>query len=60
MSYYVVDCCCKDRPYFTETRSIAKILVEISIVKSVSEVRRNKPELCNELNALDCINIKWV
>lgn len=45
--------------YFTETRSIAKIFVEIGIVKSVSEVRRNKPELCNELNALDCINVKW-
>lgn len=51
----------KEEPitYFTETRSIAKIFVEIGIVKSVSEVRRNKPELCNELNALDCINVKW-
>lgn len=51
----------KEEPitYFAETRSIAKIFVEIGIVKSVSEVRRNKPELCNELNALDCINVKW-
>ncbi len=51
----------KEEPitYFTETRSIAKILVEIGIVKSISEVRRNKTELCNEINALDCKNVKW-
>lgn len=45
--------------YFTEERSIAKILVELGVVKSISEVRRNKPNFCEPLNKLDCGYIKW-
>ena len=45
--------------YFTEERVLAKILVELGVVKSVSEVRRNKPELCKSLMDLDCRFIKW-
>jgi hypothetical protein len=44
---------------FTEERFLPALLVEAGIVKSRSEVRRNKPELCITLNDLDCLWIKW-
>lgn len=44
---------------FTQERFLPAILVEAGIVKSRGEVRRNKPELCVELNDLDCITVKW-
>lgn len=44
---------------FTEERFLPAILVETGIVKSRSEVRRNKPELCVTLDKLDCLWIKW-
>ena len=30
----------------------------VSVVKSRSEVKRNKPELCKELNESDCFWVK--
>ena len=33
-------------------------MVELGIVKSISEVRRNKPELVRELNDYDYLEIK--
>ena len=44
---------------FTEERFLPAILVETGIVKSRSEVRRNKPELCVTFDKLDCLWIKW-
>lgn len=44
---------------FTEERFLPAILVDAGIVKSRSEVKRNKPELCKELNKPDCIWVKW-
>lgn len=44
---------------FTNERMPAKILKELGVVKSISEVRRNKPEFCNELTAPDCFWLKW-
>lgn len=44
---------------FTEERFLPAILVEAGIVKSRSEVRRNKPELCVTLDKLDCLWVKW-
>lgn len=44
---------------FTEERFLPAILVETGIVKSRSEVRRNKLELCVTLDKLDCLWIKW-
>lgn len=35
----------KEKTIFTEERSLPKILVENGIYKSISEIRRNKPEL---------------
>lgn len=49
----------KEMTLFTETRSLPHILVEAGIVKSVSEVRRNRPELVKELITPDCLWIKW-
>lgn len=49
----------KEKTFFTEERNFAKILKELGIVSSTSEVRRNKPELCVPLTSLDCKEIKW-
>ncbi len=35
----------KDKTYFTNERNLAKILVELGIYPSISEIRRNNPEL---------------
>lgn len=44
---------------FINERIPAKILKDIGVVKSISEVRRNKPELCEPLTQLDCFWLKW-
>lgn len=44
---------------FTEERFLPRILKEAGVVKSTGEVKRNKPELCVELNSLDCFEVKW-
>lgn len=44
---------------FTNERFLPKILVDAGIVKSSSEVKRNKPELWVTLNTVDCKWIKW-
>ena len=49
----------KKNTLFTETRFLPAIMKEAGVVQSVSEVRRNKPELCITLDKLDCINLKW-
>lgn len=49
----------KEKTFFTEERNFAKILKELGIVSSTSEVRRNKPELCVPFTSLDCKEIKW-
>lgn len=43
---------------FEEERSLAKIFVKHGIVKSMSEVRRNRPDLLPSLKDLDCKEIK--
>ena len=45
--------------YYTEEVYLPRIMKDLGIVPSVSEVRRNKPELCVELNHLDYLEIKW-
>lgn len=49
----------RDFTLFTNERTPAKILKELGVVKSIGEVRRNKPELCNELTTPDCFWLKW-
>lgn len=49
----------QQKTLFTEVRYLPQLLVITGIVKSTSEVKRNKPELCVELHNLDFIKIKW-
>ena len=44
---------------FVNERSLPQILKNIGIVKSISEVRRNKPQLCIQLDKLDYLEVKW-
>lgn len=48
-----------EQTLFTEERNLAKILKEIGAVKSIGEVRRNKPELCEDFLTPDCFWLKW-
>lgn len=49
----------QDKTYYTEETFLPKIMVEIGIVKSINEVRRNKPNLLMNLDKPDYIEIKW-
>lgn len=49
----------KNLTLFTETRFLPAVMKEAGLVQSISEVRRNKPELCITLDKPDCINLKW-
>ena len=40
----------KEKIYYTEERFLLRILVDVGIYPSVSEIRRNKPELMIGLN----------
>ena len=44
------------KTFYTEERFLPRILVEIGIYPSVSEIRRNRPDLMTELNQLDFID----
>ena len=46
----------KDKTYYTDERFLPRILVDIGIYPSVSEIRRNKPDLMISLDKLDFIN----
>ena len=45
--------------YYTDERFLPKIMVDLGIVKSISEVRRNQPQLMKNLDKLDYLEIKW-
>jgi len=49
----------KPQTLFTEERSLPAILKEAGIVPSISEVRRNRPELMVQLETPDCFWVKW-
>lgn len=46
----------KEKTYYTEERFLPRILVDIGVYPSVSEIRRNKPELMVTLDKLDFIH----
>ena len=46
----------EEKTYYTEERFLPRILVDIGIYPSVSEIRRNKPELMISLDKLDFID----
>ena len=43
------------KTYFTNERFLPRILVDIGVYPSVSEIRRNRPDLVRALNELDFI-----
>lgn len=50
----------KEKTYYTDERFLPRILVDIGIYPSVSEIRRNKPELMvslDKLDFLDCLKV---
>lgn len=49
----------RDITLFTEEHFLPKLMVMSGIVKSVSEVRRNQPQLIRTLDKLDFLEIKW-
>ena len=49
----------KNKTMWTEERSLPAIMKELGMVSSISEVRRNKPNLCTRLDKLDYLEIKW-
>ena len=49
----------KDNVLFTEERYLPKLMVNCGLVKSISEVRRNRPELIKTLDKPDFIEVKW-
>lgn len=44
---------------FTEERNLPRLMKEAGVVSSISEVRRNQPKLCVDLNEPDFLRIKW-
>lgn len=46
----------KKKTFYTEERFFPKILVQIGIYPSVSEIRRNRTDLMIELNKVDFID----
>ena len=46
----------KEKTYFTEERFLPRILVDIGIYPSISEISRNKPQLVVTLDHLDFID----
>lgn len=49
----------KNLTLFTEERFLPRLLVLANIAKSTNEVRKNRPELMQELNEIDFVKIKW-
>ena len=45
-----------EKTYYTDERFLPRILVNLGIYPSVSEIRRNKPELVKSFNGLDFID----
>ena len=49
----------KDNTLTTSERFLPRILVEAGLVKSTSEIKRNKPEFWITLEKTDFLEIKW-
>jgi len=44
---------------FTNTRFLPAALKEAGVVPSTNEVRRNRPDLCRNLNQLETFFVNW-
>lgn len=45
-----------EKTYYTEERFLPKILIDLGIYPSISEIRRNKPNLMINLDKVDFID----
>lgn len=48
-----------DKTHITLERNLAQVLKNLKVVKSINEVRRNRPELCKRFTEPDCFWLKW-
>lgn len=46
----------KEKTYYTDERFLPRILVDLGIYPSISEIHRNKPQLVKSLDSLDFID----
>lgn len=46
----------EEKTYYTDERFLPRILVDLGIYPSISEIRRNKPQLVQSLDNLDFID----
>ena len=53
------ECNEKDKTLFTDERFLPRIMVQAGVVNSVSEVRRNRPELVREIQDCSFEIVKW-
>lgn len=60
-SYDLEDWKCneKDKTYYTNEHFLPKILVDLGITKSISEVRRNRKDYVKVLEPFSYLEIKW-
>lgn len=49
----------REQTLFTDERYLPRIMVECGVVKSVSEVKRNKSQFDVSLESVGFIDIKW-
>lgn len=49
----------QEKTYFTSERFLPRILVDLGIAPSISEVRRNRKDLVITLEQLDYLEIKY-
>ena len=49
----------KQNTLFTQCRFLPNILKEAGVIKSTSEVRKNRPDLNIKLDKLDCFMLKY-
>ena len=49
----------QEKTYFTSERFLPRILVDLGIAPSISEVRRNRKDLVRTLEQLDYLEIKY-
>lgn len=49
----------QEKTYFTKEQFLPRILVDIGVAPSVSEVRRNRKDLVKALDKLDYLEIKY-
>lgn len=48
-----------DKTFFTSIRFLPRILKEVGLVNSTSEIKRNRPDLFIKLDKPDFLQIKW-